>query len=210
MRLPIASIAGRKPERSSSGLMTSRISARTCGSASSSAVCGLGVCTSFTSSRLISSYARFFSISFFTVPASISLRNSLLKFRFRARPADAARDDNEYQTNDADNHPERAHRAEIAVDVKMVQQRADRLSAGGVEKNRRAELAEVNRRQDDPARDEAGPEQWQDDAAERRPKSRAASHRRGGQIVVQLNDGARHRAQSIRQKPRDIADEKNP
>src|ERR1051326_279017 len=150
-RLPFSSMTGCRPERSSSGLITSRIRLSPCGSASSMSVCGLGVCTSLTSSRLISSYWRFFSISFFAVPASMFLYVYL-----SAGAAEALRDDDQDQTDDAHDDAEGAHRPQVAVHVKMIQQRAAGLGPGRVEKDRGADPAKINRGENDQAGDKPG------------------------------------------------------
>ena len=55
--------------------------------------------------------------------------------------ADSPGDHYENNTDDTYDQRERAHGAEIAVDVKMIKQGSERLRAGRIKKDGRAELA---------------------------------------------------------------------
>ncbi len=133
-----------------------------------------------------------------------------MSFKLAADPADLSRNHDERDTNHTDDQSQRTHRPEIAVDVKMIQQRPERLRARRIEEHGSAELAQKNRCENYPAGEKAGTKQRQQNASKGRHEAGAASHRSLRQIVVQLNNRAGHRAQAVRQESGDIGDHEDP
>src|SRR5215475_4241944 len=111
--------------------------------------------------------------------------------------ADPTSDQNQSYTHRAYDQSQGAHGPEIAVDIKMIEQRAQRFGARRIEKNRSAEFAEVDRCQNNPAGNEPRAKQRQQYAAESRREPGTTSHRSLGQITMNLNYGARHCTQTI-------------
>ena len=111
--------------------------------------------------------------------------------------ADSTSDQNQTYTHYAYDQGQRAHRPEIAIDIKVIQQRTQRFGARGIEKDRSTEFAEVDRCKDDPAGNKPGAEKRQQHAAKSDREAGAASHGSLGQITVNLHHGAGHRTQAI-------------
>src|SRR5262249_2086307 len=111
--------------------------------------------------------------------------------------ANSTSDQNQSYAHRAYDQSQGAHGPEIAVDIKVIEQRAQRFGTRRIEKNGSTEFAEVDRCQNNPAGDEPRAEQGQQHAAESRREPGTTSHGSLGQITVNLHHGDRHCTQAI-------------
>src|SRR6058998_2686328 len=84
------------------------------------------------------------------------------------------------------------------------------LGAGAVEQDRAGELADRDDHHVDPARDEPGLQERQDDAAKRGAPGRAAHRRRFLELLVDLQHRGRVVAQPVGHETSDVGDEHDP
>src|SRR3972149_1555863 len=77
-----------------------------------------------------------------------------------------AGDKNEDDGDDAHDRGEGTHGSQVAIHIEVVEKRSNGLRAWRVKENRRAELPQINGSQDDPTRDEPGPHEREENAAE--------------------------------------------
>src|SRR5688500_6667754 len=99
-----------------------------------------------------------------------------MSFELADHSADFSRYQDERDTNHTDDQRQRTHRPEVAVDVKMVQQRTERLRARRIEEHGSAELAQKNRCENYPSGEKPGTEQRQHNPSKGRHEAGAASH----------------------------------
>src|SRR4029450_11837790 len=120
--------------------------------------------------------------------------------------ADSTSDQNQTYTHCAYDQGQRAHRPEIAIDIKVIQQRTQRFGARRIEKDRSTEFAEVDRGEDDPAGNNPRTEKRQQHAAKSGREAGTASHGSLGQVAVNLDHGAGNRTQAIGEKAGNVGD----
>src|SRR5580765_3791903 len=118
----------------------------------------------------------------------------------------------EYQEKqpDDEHHAERRKLDVLAVLPQLPDEDRKHLGAGAVEQDRARELADRDDDDVDPARDQPGLEQRQDDAAERGGPRGAAHRRRFLQLLVDLQHRGGVVAQAVGHEARDVGDQHDP
>src|SRR5712692_9664175 len=142
-------------------------------------------------------------------PSTFSTRfsGSLLDSEFPAQPLGQHHQNEERED---EKHAERRQLHVLAVLPQLPDGDRQDFGAGAVEQDRAGELADRDDHHVDPARDEPGLEQGEDDAAKRRAPGGAAHRRRFLELLVDLQHRGRVVPQAVGHETGDVGDEHDP
>src|SRR2546421_7748925 len=146
--------------------------------------------------------------STYSVQSPVTFNTS--SFLYTEAFSDELGDEHQHEQAEDEHHPERRELDVLAVLPQLPDEDREHLGAGAVEQDRARQLPDRHDDDVDPARDQAGLEQRQDDAAERRGPRGAALRRGFLQLLVDLQHRDGVVAQPVGHEARDVGDEHDP